>query len=181
VLVLEDNSAVVYIFQNRTSRAPRLVAILRELIATCDLNDTELEIRYVSTHDNLADLPSRFKGVDHWRLRPDVFHAVQHHFGCRHTVDRFASKATALLPRYNTPHPQPGSEGVDGLAQSWDLEDNWIHPPPGLLTQVAARVEREPHLHGTVVTPYWPAEQWFSSLRAASATALVVPNAASLV
>ena len=65
VLLLEDNSAVVWIFHNKTTRQPRMMATLRELVATLDLNDTELDVRYVRTDVNLADAPSRFSAKDH--------------------------------------------------------------------------------------------------------------------
>ena len=181
VLVLEDNSAVVWIFHNHTSRQPRLMALLRETCALCDLNDITLAVRYVSTHANLADIPSRYRGRDHWRLTGEVFKAVEKELGVTHTVDRFATKATTLLPRWNSPHPEPGSEGVDGLACEWLPEVNWVHPPPSLLTEVVARVEREPRICGTVVTPYWPAEAWFATLHRHCARAIVVPHAPSLV
>ena len=70
---------------------------------------------------------------------------------------------------------------VDALAQSWHLEDNWLHPPPDLLLQVASRLEREPQIHGTLVTPYWPAEPWFQIMRQLSTRALVLPVASQLV
>ena len=181
VLLLEDNMAVVWIFHNKTTRQPRMMAMLRNLVATLDLNDTELDVRYVNTHVNKADAPSRFSAKDHWKLLQLVFRGVEKYFGVKHTIDRFATAPTSLLPRYNAPHPEHGAEAIDGLSQSWLLEENWLHPPPDLLLQVAVRLEREPQVHGTLVTPYWPAEPWFAMMRGRASHALVLPAATTLV
>ena len=181
VLLLEDNAAVVWIFWNKTTRQPRMMAILRDLVATLDLNDTELDVRYVRTNANLADAPSRFRGRDFWKLRQEVFRSVERCFGLRHTVDRFASAATTVLPRYNAPHPEHGAEAIDALAQPWLHEVNWLHPPPDLLLQVTTRLQREDLVRGTLVTPYWPAEAWFQTMRTVAHHAVVVPSASLLV
>ena len=181
VLLLEDNAAVVWISYNKASRAPRLMMHLRNLIGLLDMNDTTLEVRYVSTHSNKADMPSRFQGTDHWRLRASVFRRMESLAGLRHTVDRFACRATALVPRYNAPYPEPGAEAVDGLSQSWLHEVNWLNPPPDLLPNVLSRLEREPGIHGTLVTPYWPAESWFAAAQRVSRCARVLPSAAAAV
>ena len=98
-----------------------------------DLNDTELDVRYVNTKVNLADAPSRFRGRDFWCLQKEVYRAVERSFGLRHTIDRFASAPTTMLLRFNAPHPEHGAEAVDGLAQTWVGELNWLHPPPDVL------------------------------------------------
>ena len=179
VLLLEDNQAVVYIFWNKTSRQPRLMGYLRDLILLLDTNNTILEVRYVRTDRNLADLPSRFRGTDHWRLRANVFQRMERLLGVSHTIDRFACRATTLLPRWNAPHPEHGAEAIDGLSQPWDRDQNWLHPPPDLLPQVVARLDREVDIHGTLVTPYWPAEAWFEGIRRLAARAFVLPSAAA--
>lgn len=183
ILVLEDNQAVCYVFRNSSSRSPVLMALLRETWAICELNDIELSVQYVSTHDNLSDAPSRMRHSDHWRLLPDVLAYVEKKFGFKHTVDRFATAATTLLPRFNSPFPDPEhrSEAVDGLSTDWHCEHNWWHPPVHLLNSVATRLQREPAVHGTVVAPYWPTEAWFSALRGVAASAVVVPQGNSLV
>ena len=173
--------AVVWIFHNHTSRQPRLMALLRETCALCDLNDIQLAVRYVSTHHNLADIPSRYRGHDFWKLTQQVFNAVEKEFNVSHTIDRFATKQTTLLARWNSPHPEPGSEHCDGLSSEWLPEVNWLHPPPNLLTEVAARIEREPQIRGTVVTPYWPTEGWFTTLHRHCDKAIIVPHARSLI
>ena len=72
VLVLEDNQAVVYIWRNKTSRSPFLMATLRGLMAICDVNNIAMNVQYVNTKVNLADEPSRRSGADHWKLLPEV-------------------------------------------------------------------------------------------------------------
>jgi hypothetical protein len=180
VLLFVDNQAVVYIIRNFTSRAPLLMAELRNLVAICESNDTILQCQWVPTDRNLADEPSRRKASDHWRLDPRVFYAMCQRYKLVPTVDRFATAGTTLLPRWNSPCPEPGAEAVDGLSTAWTTECNWVHPPPDLLPQVASKLERTPAL-AVVVAPFWPAEDWFRSLRGQASAVTVVPHARRLV
>ena len=179
-LLFVDNQAVVYIIRNFTSRSPVLMAELRGLVGICETANATLDVQWVPTDRNLADEPSRRRAPDHWKLDPSVFSAACARFRLAPTVDRFATAATRLLPRWNSPCPEPGAEGVDGLSQAWEEECNWVHPPLHLLPEVATKLERGPAT-GIVVTPFWPAEQWFQTLRGLATESLVVPHCRSLV
>ena len=47
----------------------------------------------------------------------------------RHTVDRFANSANALVARYNSLHADPRAEALNCFSQDWTDEVNWCHPP----------------------------------------------------
>ena len=178
-LLFVDNMAVVYIIRNFSSRAPLLMALLRDLCGMCENANTILECHWVPTDRNPADEPSRRSALDHWRLDPRVLANISARFQLGFTVDRFATAATTLLPRWNSPCPEEGSEAEDGLSTDWTTECNWVHPPLKLLAQVSTKLERAPAA-GVVVTPFWPAEQWFRSLRALSSEVVVVTGAHQL-
>ena len=180
VLLFVDNQAVVYVIRNFTTRSPIMMAELRNLVALCETNNARLSVQWVPTDLNTADAPSRYKGSDHWRLDPRIFHAVTKRLQLMPTVDRFATAGTTLLPRWNSPCPEQGAEEVDGLSQDWTSEVNWLHPPLDLLPDVATKLERNPAL-GIVVTPFWPTEHWFHVLHRLSDQLVVVPNCRSLV
>ena len=47
-----------------------------------------------------------------------------------HTVDRFASVSTALLPAYNSRFADSFLAGVDAQGQTdWGGQNNWVNPP----------------------------------------------------
>ncbi|KAK3246227.1 hypothetical protein CYMTET_44229 [Cymbomonas tetramitiformis] len=160
-----DNQAVVAMLSHFTSRSPELMRRMRRLWILLDLNDIELQARYIRSEANeWADRLSRDKDLDDWRLNRRWFQWAEREWH-RHTVDRFASELSAQLPRYYAQWHDPGCEGVDSLAFSWLGEVNWVSPPWSLLDEVAHKL-REEGCAATVVAPYWPGQMWFQQLEA---------------
>ncbi|KAK3277631.1 hypothetical protein CYMTET_14377 [Cymbomonas tetramitiformis] len=153
-----------------TSRNPDLVRRMRRLWSLLDLNDIELQARYIRSEANeWADRLSRDTDIDDWKLNRRWLDWAQTEWGeC--TVDRFASEISAQLLRYYAHRWDPHREGVGALAYNWGGENNgintargengWINPPWGLLDEVAHKL-REEGAGGTVVAPYWPGQSWF--------------------
>ena len=81
-------------------------------------------------------------------------------------MDRFADGLSALLPRFNSPYPCPGSEWVDAFTTSWAAEDSWINPPWSLLPRIVWKLAQEPQALATLLVPNWPAQSWFGPLHA---------------
>ncbi|KAK3239619.1 hypothetical protein CYMTET_50463 [Cymbomonas tetramitiformis] len=160
-----DNQAVVAMLSHFTSRNPELMRRMRRLWILLDLNDIELQARYIRSEANeWADRLSRDRDLDDWRLNRRWFQWAEREWH-QHTVDRFASELSAQLPRYYAQWHDPGCEGVDSLAFSWLGEVNWVNPPWSLLDEVAHKL-REERCAATVVAPYWPGQMWFQQLEA---------------
>ncbi|KAK3267531.1 hypothetical protein CYMTET_23912 [Cymbomonas tetramitiformis] len=135
-----DNQTVVAMLSHFTSRNPELMRRMRRLWILLDLNDIELQARYIrSEATEWADRLSRDRDLDDWRLNRS----------CRATIKWH----------------DPGCEGVDSLAFSWLGEVNWVNPPWSLLDEVAHKL-REEKCAATVVAPYWPGQMWFQQLEA---------------
>ncbi|KAK3252221.1 hypothetical protein CYMTET_38464 [Cymbomonas tetramitiformis] len=148
-----------------TSRNPEMMRRMRRLWILLDLNDIELQARYIRSEANeWADRLSRDRVLDDWRLSRRWFQWAEREWH-RHSVDRFASELSAQLPRYYAQWHDPGCEGVDSLAFSWLGEVNWVNPPWSLLDEVAHKL-REERCAATVVAPYWPGQMWFQQLEA---------------
>ncbi|XP_043218351.1 uncharacterized protein LOC122379864 isoform X1 [Amphibalanus amphitrite] len=82
-----------------------------------------------------------------------------------HTVDRFASFNTALLPAYNSRFADPCSAGIDALGQTdWGAENNWVNPPFRLISRVLDIVEAQRAV-ATLIAPMWPGQPWMARLR----------------
>ncbi|KAK3284632.1 hypothetical protein CYMTET_7732 [Cymbomonas tetramitiformis] len=148
-----DNQAVVAMLSHFTSRNPELMRRMRRLWILLDLNDIELQARYIRSEANeWADRLSRDRDLDDWRLNRRWFQWAEREWH-QHTVDRFASELSAQLPRYYAQWHDPGCEGVDSLAFSWLGEVNWVNPPWCLLDEVAHKL-RDEKCAATVVAPY---------------------------
>ncbi|KAK3252622.1 hypothetical protein CYMTET_38083 [Cymbomonas tetramitiformis] len=138
-----DNQAVVAMLSHFMSRNPELMRRMRKLWLLLDLNDIELQARYIRSEANeRADRLSRCKDIDDWQLNRRWFEWADSAWG-PHTVDRFASEISAQLPRYFAGWHDPRCEGVDSLAYDWRGEINWVNPPWALLDEVAQKIREE--------------------------------------
>ena len=98
-----------------------------------------------------------------WRLPQRLFEHLQTRWG-PHDVDRFASKHTHLLPRWNS-LDDDGAETVDAFSTSWANANNYINAPWDLLPRVLAKLHNE-KAHATIVAPHWPSQPWWPVLTA---------------
>ena len=98
-----------------------------------------------------------------WRLSDEAFGKVEELFG-PHTVDLFASRRNALLPRFFSRWLDPEAAATDALSRSWVLEGNpYAHPPIGLIAKILDKV-REEKCELTLVAPVWASQAWITSL-----------------
>jgi len=89
------------------------------------------------------------------------------------TVDRFASKANHVLPKWVSRVPEVGAWGVDAFRNPhlWVGEVNFIHPHPDDLPKIAS-VLRSIKAKCLILTPWWPGSSWFNELRSLPACSL---------
>jgi Reverse transcriptase (RNA-dependent DNA polymerase) len=177
VLLREDNQAVVSILTTMVSKSPAMMAELRRLWRQLDLHDITLSARYIRSGDNWwADSLSRDQDKGDWQLRRCWFERLDRMWGA-HTVDRFATRANALLPRFNSAWWDSKSEGLDAFAQSnWAQENNWCHPPADdrVLDRLAQLLD-ETGAAATVLVPHWPAQPWYQRLQQLATQAYRLP------
>jgi hypothetical protein len=139
-----------------------LMSELRQLWAFLMQHNITLLPRYIRSEDNPADMWSRWKDRSAWQLLPAVAKHVQARFGpC--TLDAFACRATALLPRYCSAGPDPGCLQRDAFTMLWTHEHVWLNPPWELLQKVIYKL-RTDKARGILIVPFWPAQPWWPSL-----------------
>lgn len=161
VLLWEDNTTVMYVLNNRTTRSPELMHLLRRVHYLIDSLGITLAVKYIPSKENSqADALSRGSPFDELTLRPAAFAELEQRFG-PHTVDRYASTANAQLPRFNTLLPEAAGEAAAALTQQWAGENNYAFPPISELPRVAQMLYEAPAVGATIVVPYWPAQAWF--------------------
>ncbi len=164
--VLCDNVAVVCGLQRFTSRSRELMRVLQLIFWLCHRRHIALVPRWIPSDHNVVDDLSRRSLAGEWGVRPWLFAWVQGAWGC-HTVDRFASGACHVLPRFNSAVHEPGAEAVDALRQDWLGDNNYVHPPVELLGAVLRKLKAAPRgcgLRCTVLVPDWPGRPWYVPL-----------------
>ena len=164
LLLWEDNQTVVQVLVNRTTRSPELMHLLRKVWRLLDSAGIDLTVRWIASKDNvMADALSRGSPFDDLTILDDVWRRLEQRWG-PHTVDRYATAATARVATFNSLLPEPGSSGAAALAQSWAGENNYVFAPPSELPRVAQLLHEWPLIAATLVVPHWPAQAWFQQL-----------------
>ncbi|XP_043208488.1 uncharacterized protein LOC122374047 [Amphibalanus amphitrite] len=128
-------------------------------------NHVMLTAHHISGESNVQpDALSRLPLRHEWYLHPEVFRQLDRMFG-PHSIDRFATCTTALLPVYNSRFSDPGTAGVDALGQpDWAEHNNFVNPPFRLIPRVLDTIEAYRAV-ATLIAPFWPAQPWMDRLR----------------
>ena len=154
-----DNASVVHILENRTTRSPEMMALLRRVWWLLDSAGIDLRVRWISTHDNtLADALSRGSPHDELMISDSSWERLERRFG-PHTIDRYASPINARCRAFNSAMPNPALAQAD-----WKGENNYCFPPIAELPALAQLLSSQPSLQATVVAPWWPAQAWSQAL-----------------
>ena len=175
----EDNMGVVGILASSTSKSPKIMREMRKLWWLLDANGIQLQdVEYIRSEANvLADALSRERVHPLLRpLRRSFISYVEDKWQRRHTVERFATFAGAVAPRYYTiRHCEPQAEGVGAFTTTWRREVNFARPPPNQISAVIRLLQQDPAVSATVVVPYWPGAMWFAPLMALTTASMVLP------
>ena len=122
---------------------------------------TILEPHWISSADNTgADFLSR-NVLSSWefRLDQDLFTLIQDHFEVYPTLDVFASRWSARLPRYMTWEHDQGAVARDALMAKWDRV-SYLFPPVPLMLRVLQML-RSQKIEALLVCPKWPTSLWW--------------------
>ncbi len=110
-----------------------------------------------------ADYLSRRWDRSDYQLHPRLFRLVQRRWG-PFSIDAFATRINAQLPRYWSYHHDVGAVAVDALAQRWSDERVYGNPPFRLILRICRLLVRQA-ASATLIVPYWPSQAWWPVLR----------------
>jgi hypothetical protein len=126
------------------------MAEIKDLVPWLHENKIRLDVVYIRIEANLADAPSRQRGLDMWSLKlPKQQDFAPLH--CRH------------------------SAAFNGLLLDWSPPVTlWVNPPWHLLPQVLEKL-RASRAKGILIYPYWPLQPWFQEVQQLSAAHFLLP------
>jgi len=164
VEVRTDNFTTMAYINHQGGRDPDLTEIVRPLWEWALLTRTTIFATYIPGVDNdRADKLSRRKrDRTDWMLHRNLFSRLSRQCG-PFTLDLFATRLNAQLPRYVSRFPDPGAESVDAFRQKLTKERAYANPPFNLITRLLAMVKRQ-RARLTVVLPAWEAQPWWPLL-----------------
>ena len=166
ILVMIDNTtAVSYINHLGGPVSPLATEITKQLWMWCLERNITLKAQYLPGTQNVrADAESRLmRDRSDWMLNQHIFQRIQDVLGPL-TIDMFASRLAAQLPRFFSWRPDPLAEATDALLQDWGGLEAYANPPWNLLGRVIAKVQKEAVQKVVLVAPVWPAQHWYPIL-----------------
>ncbi len=120
----------------------------------CASEDIDLLVSWIWHSQNEdKDRLSHFKDLDDWGFSLELLNLLQRRwFPC--SVNFFTSIYNHKLPSFNSCYSSPDCEAVDAFKQEWTHEDNWLVPPPGLISRVFQHLQAD-RASGILVCPHW--------------------------
>ena len=153
VLVHTDNKNVCNILQVG-SKKPYLQEVALNVNSLCRQNCINLVPKWVPRAQNFeADFLSRCSDSDDWSVLNFVFSTLEARWGS-HTFDRFACDYNTKCASFNSRYWCPGTSGIDAFAHTWVGENNWLVPPPRLISHCVRKVLNE-ECKCTIIVPQW--------------------------
>ena len=171
-----DNTVGVAYLRKWTGKVLELREITRRVFDLCQRWSITLLPEYLPGKFNTeADYESRNPDHGHWVLKKSIFRHLCHLWGTP-TIDRFALPSNCQVPRFNSRNYCPEAEAVDGLAQHWSNEHNFVNPPFALMEQVVQHLMTHRKVVATVVAPQWEAQAWYHRLIGLSDEVYLLPT-----
>ena len=163
--ILTDNTSVLQLLNNHSSRSQQLMAAYRPLFTFLAENNILLPARHIATTANvLADNLSRRADPQEFGISELLLHAAVRRWHRQPTIDLFASGEHHQpgLP-YSTRWASAGG-AHDAFLQPW-VGVLWLTPPLALMNWVVPRLASS-GATGYLLHPVWPGQPCWQSLMA---------------
>ena len=98
-----------------------------------------------------------------WQLDPSISQGINNKWS-PFTIDLFASRLTAQLPRFVSWNPDPEAGAVDAFTLDWSQLRGYAFPPFALIGRCLRQVLRKSVSQLTIVAPVWETQPWYPLL-----------------
>ena len=167
IKVMSDNTiAIAYINKKGGTHCMTLNDLAVNIWEYCMNNGVHVSAAHIpGKHNVLADIASReFRDAAEWMLCPEIFSRLVKKFG-RPDIDLFASRLNHQLPTYVSWQPDPDSSFIDAFQMSWKGKFIYAFPPFSMVWQTLSKIRRERVERALLVTPIWPTQSWFTTVK----------------
>ena len=176
VRVRTDNTAAMFYVNKGGGRSLALSKGARPLWDTCARRGIFLSAEHLPGEENTrADFISRrVLTPSDWRMNRSRFQEIAAEFRYDPTIDAFAEPSNALMRRFASRYPLPGSVGIGGLELDFSRERAFCFPPPRLVGRLLSLL-REQRAKALLVVPHNPGAHWWPLLQRGLVRAITVP------
>ncbi|XP_044148680.1 uncharacterized protein LOC122937730 isoform X2 [Bufo gargarizans] len=160
-LRMDNVSAVRYVNHLGGTQSATLARLAKDFWSYCMSRDIMVQAEYLpGLHNYRADWSSRcFTDGSDWRLNPEMFSMISDIWGpC--SIDLFASRLNAHLPRFFSWRPDPEAEAVDAFLQDWSAALHYAFPPFAMIPRMLLQTRRQA-AELVVVIPFWGSQVWY--------------------
>ena len=144
ILIKTDNMTSMSYINRMGGKKPVFCRIAERLHQFALDRSLTVKAEWIAGEENIdADEASRIQeDYKECQLNPEVFNWIQHWAGPL-SIDLFASKENALLPKYVSLRAQEGSHYFDALAHPLPVTGGYANPPFILIPRVLQRIRVE--------------------------------------
>ncbi|XP_078700855.1 uncharacterized protein LOC144927349 [Branchiostoma floridae x Branchiostoma belcheri] len=158
---LDNTTAVAYINRKGGTKSVQLMKLSLEMWNWALQRGLMLTASHVEGAKNqIADTLSRvFNDRTEWQLNPEVFRNLSE-FMPGVTIDLFASRLNAQLPRYVAWMSDPAAVAVDAFTIDWGQEIAYAYPPTVLIPRILNKVVQD-QATMFLLAPVWQTQVWY--------------------
>ncbi|KAI8488054.1 hypothetical protein Bbelb_341720 [Branchiostoma belcheri] len=158
---LDNTTAVAYINRKGGTKSVQLMKLSLEMWNWALQRGLMLTASHVEGAKNqIADTLSRvFNDRTEWQLNPEVFRKLSE-FMPGVTIDLFASRLNAQLPRYVAWMSDPAAVAVDAFTIDWGQEIAYAYPPTVLIPRILNKVVQD-QATMFLLAPVWQTQVWY--------------------
>ena len=178
--MIDNTTAVACINHMGTNHSLSCNQITQAIWNWCISNKIWISAAHIPGRENVvADHESRRVNLDaEWKLDSSLLQSALSELEFSPTIDLFASRLNAQLPRYVSFRPDPIAVGTDAFSLCWKEEIFYAFLPFSIIAQVLQKVQQDQGT-GILVVPDWPTQVWYTSSAPVSTSATPLQDQAS--
>ena len=159
-----DNMTTMAYINHQGGRNRLLTEIVRPLWEWALRTKTTIFATFIAGKMNeRADRLSRVqRDRSDWMLNRKIFQRINQKWG-PFTMDMFATRLNAQLPRFCSWLPEPAATAVDAFLQDLRKERGFANPPFNLIAKFLSQLKRQ-RATCVLIVPAWPSQPWWPML-----------------
>ena len=161
-LMMDNTTAMACINHMGTNHSLSCNQITQAIWNWCISNKIWINAAHIPGRENVvANHESRRVNLDaEWKLDSSLLQTALSELERSPTIDLFASRLSAQLPRYVSVRPDPIAVEIDAFSLCWKDKTFYAFTPFSIIAQVLQKVQQDQGT-GILVVPDWPSQVWY--------------------